>query len=162
MVTDTKKIINREISAGDAAIDGLLGGVLAGLAMAAYLLVYAWVSGVGLLDMLALFAPNAESGALVGVLAHLAVSGIYGALFGVGYAMLLRRKDFSPPIWVHAVIGAAYGLLLLAAAWLILFPATGSRMQEIPLTHLAIGHVLYGAALGLLVYRGVRRTGDNV
>lgn len=157
MVTNTKKIINREISAGDAAFDGLLSGVLAGLVMAAYLLVYGWVGGMGARNMLALFAPNMESGALVGVLAHLAVSGIYGALFGVGYAILLRRRDFSPPTWVHAVIGAAYGLLLLAAAWMVLLPATGSQMQKIPLIHLAIGHLLYGALLGLLVYRGTRR-----
>jgi hypothetical protein len=161
MVTDTKKIINREVSMGDAVIDGLLSGMLAGLAMVAYLLVYAWVSGMGLLDILALFAPSAESRALVGVLAHLAVSGIYGALFGLGYAVLLRRKDFSPSTWVYAVIGALYGLLLLAAAWLVLLPATGSQMQEIPLIHLAIGHLLYGALLGLLVYRGARRTGDT-
>lgn len=162
MVTDTKKIINRQISAGDAAIDGLLSGVLAGMAMAAYLLLYGLLSGIGPFEMLALFAPRAESGALVGVLAHLAVSGIYGAAFGMGYAVLLRHRDYSPPVWVHAMVGAAYGLLLLAAAWSVLLPATGSQMQEIPLTHLAIGHVLYGAALGLLVYRGVRRTGDNV
>lgn len=156
MMTDTKKIINREISMGDAAIDGLLSGVLAGLTMAVYLLAYGWVSGIGPLRILELFAPNVANGALVGVLAHLAVSGIYGAVFGVGYAMLLRRRDYSPPTWVHAVIGAAYGLVLLAAAWLFLFPATGAQMQAIPLTHLAIGHLLYGAVLGLLVYRGAR------
>lgn len=160
MVTHTKKIINREISAGDAAIDGLLSGVLAGLAMAAYLLLYGWLSGMGPLDMLALFAPNAESGALVGVLAHLAVSGIYGAVFGMGYAVLLRRRDYSPAVWVHTAIGAAYGLLLLAAAWLVLLPATSSQMLEVPLSHLAIGHLLYGALLGLLVYRGARRIRD--
>ncbi len=162
MVTDTKNMVYREISAGDAAIDGLLSGVLAGLAMAVYLLVYGWFSGIGLLNILALLAPHIESGALVGGLAHLAVSGIYGVVFGVGYVMFLRRRDYSPPTWVHAVIGAAYGLLLLAAAWLVLFPATGAQMQEIPLTHLTIGHVIYGAVLGLLVYRRARRAGDNV
>ena len=162
MVTDTKKIINREISIGDAAIDGLLNGALAGLAMVVYLLVYAWFSGVGLLNMLVLFAPSADLGAMAGLLAHLAVSGIYGAVFGMGYAVLLRRRGYSPPTWVHAMIGAAYGLLLLVVARLILLPATGSQMQEIPLIHLAIGHLLYGAVLGLFMYRGVRRVQDTI
>lgn len=156
MMTNTKKIINREIGVGEAAIDGLLSGVLAGLTMAAYLLGYGWVSGIGPLRILELFAPNVENGALVGMLAHLAVSGIYGALFGMGYAMLLRRRDFSPPTWVHALIGAGYGLLLFAAAGLVLLPATSSQMLEIPSLQLALGHLLYGAVLGLLVYRGVR------
>jgi hypothetical protein len=157
MMTNTRKIINREISVGDAAINGLLSGVLAGLAMAAYLVLSGLVSGVDPLIMLTQFAPDPKSGALLGLLAHLAVSGIYGALFGMGYVALLRRKNYSPSTWLQAVIGAAYGLLLLLAAWLVLLPATGSQMQEIPLIHLVIGHLVYGALLGLLVYRGARR-----
>lgn len=157
MMTGTNHIVNGEISASDAAIDGLLSGVLAGLGMAVYIALAMLASGVAPLATLALFAPDPESGPLVGVLAHLAVSGIYGVLFGVGYAVLLRRPDYNPPVWLHAVIGGLYGLLLLLAGTLVLLPATGSQLQQIPLLHLAIGHLLYGALLGWLVYRRVRR-----
>ena len=157
MMTDTNHFANREISAGDAAIDGLVSGVLAGLVMAAILVLTGMISGVKPLDTLALFAPDAGSGPLVGLLAHLAVSGIYGALFGMGYAALLRRRDYNPPAWLHVVIGGAYGLLLFLAAWLVLLPATGSQMQQIPSLSLVIGHIVFGALLGWLVYRGTQR-----
>ena len=85
------------------------------------------------------------------------MSGIYGVLFGVGYAALLRRPAYNPPAWLHAAIGGAYGLLLLLAGWTLILPATGAQLQQIPVLHLAIGHLLYGALLGWLVYRRARR-----
>lgn len=157
MMTGTNHIVNREISASDAAIDGLLSGVVGGLVMAAYLALAMLVAGVSPLATLALFAPDPDSGPLMGALAHLAVSGIYGVLFGVGYAALLRRRDYNPPTWLHAVIGGLYGLLLLLAAWTLILPATGSQLQQIPLVQLTIGHLLYGLVLGWLVYRRARR-----
>jgi len=157
MMTDTKSMINREISASDAAIDGLLSGVIAGLVMAVYVALTGWLGGGDPLATLALFAPDAGSGPLVGLLAHLAVSGIYGVLFGVGYAGLLRRPGYNPPTWMHALLGAVYGLVLLLAAWTLLLPATGSQLQQIPLLQLAIGHLLYGTLLGWLVFRRARR-----
>jgi hypothetical protein len=157
MMTGRNQIVNREISASDAAIDGLLSGVLAGLGMAVYLVLAMGVGGVAPLATLALFAPDPGSGPLMGLLAHLAVSGIYGVLFGVGYATLLRRQDYNPPAWLHAAIGGLYGLLLLLAAWILILPPTGSQLQQIPLLQLAIGHLLYGVLLGWRVYRRARR-----
>ncbi len=157
MMTGTNHIVNREISASDAAIDGLLSGVVGGIVMAAYLVLAMLVGGVGVQTTLVLFAPAPDSGPLMGALAHLAVSGIYGVLFGVGYAGLLRRKDYNPPAWLHAIIGGLYGLLLLLAAWTLILPATGSQLQQIPLVHLTIGHLLYGVVLGWMVYRRARR-----
>lgn len=157
MMTRTNQIVNREISTSDAAIDGLLSGVAGGLVMAAYLVVATLVAGVPPQATLALFALDPDSGPLMGALAHLAVSGIYGVLFGVGYAVLLRRRDYNPPVWLHAVIGGLYGLLLLLAAWTLILPATGSQLQQIPLVQLTIGHLLYGFVLGWLVYRRARR-----
>lgn len=160
MMTETKGLINKEISASDAAIDGLLSGVVAGLVMAAYIALSGWLTEGDPLAALALFAPDPASGPLVGVLAHLAVSGIYGVLFGVVYAGLLRRPSYNPPAWMHPLLGALYGLLLLLAAWTLLLPATGSQLQQIPLLHLAVGHGVYGALLGWLVYRRARRVSD--
>ncbi len=157
MMTETKGLINKEISASDAAIDGLLSGVLAGLVMIAYIVLGVWIGGTGPGASLGLFAPDPASGPLVGLLAHLAVSGIYGVVFGVGYAGLLRRPSYNPPAWLHPLVGGLYGLLLLLAAWTLLLPATGSQLQQIPLFHLAVGHLLYGALLGWLVYRRARR-----
>ena len=161
MMTNTNGMINGEISASDAAIDGLLSGVLAGLVMIAYVVLGALVGGADPLATLALFAPEPTSGPLVGLLAHLAVSGIYGVLFGALYARLLRRPSYNPPAWLHALVGGLYGLLLLLAAWALLLPATGSQLQQIPLLHLAVGHLLYGALLGWLVYRRARRVSNK-
>lgn len=157
MMTDIKKIINREISTSDAAVDGLLSGILAGLVMAAFLALAMLISDESPLATLALFAPDPNSSPLVGLLSHLAVSGIYGVLFGVVYAALLRRRDYNPPAWLHAAIGGVYGLLLLLAAWTLILPATGSQLQGIPFLYLALGHLLYGVLLGWLLYRRVRR-----
>jgi hypothetical protein len=156
-MNEIKPIGNREISASDAAVDGLLSGVLAGLAMVAYLALAMVVSGGSPLATLAMFAPDPQSGPLVGLLAHLAVSGIYGVLFGVSYAALLRHPGYNPPAWLHAAIGGLYGLLLLLAAWTLILPATGSQLQQIPLLQLAVGHLLYGVLLGWLVYRRASR-----
>jgi hypothetical protein len=157
MMTDTKSMINREISASDAAIDGLLSGVIAGLVMVVYVALSGWAGGGDPLATLALFAPEPTSGPLVGLLAHLAVSGIYGVVFGVLYAGLLRRPSYNPPAWLHPLVGGLYGLLLLLAAWTLLLPATSSQLQQIPFAHLAIGHLVYGALLGWLVYHRARR-----
>ena len=58
----------------------------------------------------------------------------------VGGLPLLRRV----PVWA---LGTAYGLLLLAVAWLVILPGTGALVREVPLLHLTLAHLLYGVAL---------------
>jgi hypothetical protein len=49
--------------------------------------------------------------------------------------------------------GAAYGLLLLAVAKVVVLPAAGSPLVEIPTLHFAVAHVIYGIVLGYLSER---------
>lgn len=71
----------RFVSAGDAAVDGLLAGVMAGVAKGFFLVLAGFLAGSSWQEVLIRLDPQASSG-LRGMLAHLAVAGIYGALFG--------------------------------------------------------------------------------
>jgi hypothetical protein len=70
---------------GEAAADGLLAGEAAGVIMAAYLALAGLTWGSGPVEVLALFDPGETGSALFGLIAHLAVSGVYGAAFGAGW-----------------------------------------------------------------------------
>ena len=131
-MTNIDGMLKREIKASDAVVDGLFRGVLAGLGMGVYL---------------AIGQP------LVGLLAHLAVSGIYGALFGLLSLLVLRRAGL--PGWTPLALGGVYGLLLFAVAWFALLPGVDSPLLGIPPLHFGLGHLLYGLALGWLVRRSM-------
>ena len=69
---------------GDAAVDGLGRGLIAGLLMGAYLLAVGMLSGAALPALMARFAAvDGNPPALIGALTHLGTSAVYGALFGV-------------------------------------------------------------------------------
>lgn len=51
-------------------------------------------------------------------------------------------------IWVGALSGAGYGLLLWLVADLIFLPATNSVLQAAPGWSFALAHLIYGALLG--------------
>jgi hypothetical protein len=57
------------------------------------------------------------------------------------------------PLWPA---GLAYGLVLLLVAEVIVLPATGSPLRDIPIVHFALAHVIYGVVLGLLIARAHR------
>lgn len=135
---------------GDAVVDGLLAGVGAGAAMAAYLIGIGWLVGEAPAAMLGRFAPGASGSPLVGLLAHLAVAGVYGALFGLSWRFVPSGWRGR---WSGLVAGSIYGLALFALAVTVLLPASASPLGEIPTLHFALGHFLYGVALGLLMAR---------
>ncbi len=133
---------------GDAAVDGLLGGLVAGIGMAGYLVIVGLTAGEGPGLVLGRFAPSAEASALTGALMHLAVSGVYGMLFGLGWWLLVRWRGV--PAWLAGLI---YGIVLLLVAEAIILPSTGSPLAQIPLVHFALAHGIYGVILGFLVGR---------
>jgi uncharacterized membrane protein YagU involved in acid resistance len=153
----TVKIAPIETSAGDSAVDGLSGGLLAGLLMAAFLVIVAWIGGEGPAQFLARFDLQATPTPLVGGLIHLALSGVYGIAYGLAFWLLLRRGLAGKSIWVGALAGAMYGLLLWLAADLILLPAANSPLQAVPGWAFALGHVFFGALLGAWVLRNAVR-----
>ena len=142
------KALTYRATFGDAAVDGLFGGVVAGIGMAIYLVLAGLVAGEGPAQVLARFAPDAETAALTGGLMHLAVSGVYGMLFALGWWLLVRLRGVRA--WLAGLI---YGVALLLVATMLILPNTNSPLSEIPLVHFALAHVIYGLLLGFLIGR---------
>jgi hypothetical protein len=149
-MTRTQPILRKESSTGDAAVDGLCSGIVAGTAMGLYLVLIGLLIGQGPAVVLGRFDPAGGASPLTGALAHLAVSGVYGVLFGLAGYVAARWRRL--PVWLA---GLGYGLVLLflAEALIMRLPGTGSALRETPLVHLAAGHLLYGLTLGLLMDR---------
>ena len=147
-MTERKYVVTRKATIGDAAVDGLLAGGGAGLAMTAYLLVASLVIGAHWRVVLGHFDPGSESSPVAGILAHLAVAGVYGVFFGLAAWFTPRRWRRRLPGWL---MGLAYGLLLWFLAQTVLLPGTNSSLQALPRLHFALGHAVYGLVLGLLI-----------
>jgi len=130
---------------GEAAADGLLAGEAAGVIMAAYLALAGLTWGSGPVEVLALFDPGETASALFGLIAHLAVSGVYGTVFGLGWRLAARWLS-RIPVWLA---GTVCGLILFAPALAILLPAASSPLLTIPPAHFALAHGLYGLTLGI-------------
>jgi hypothetical protein len=139
----------------DTALDGLFGGVAAGVAMGVYLLVWGLASGRGPGAVLGMFDPGGRGNPLTGMLTHLAVAAVYGILFGLIWWVARRALRLGLPAWL---VGAVYGLALLLAATVVVLPAAGSPLAEIPTLQFAIAHVVYGVVLGYLSERIGART----
>jgi hypothetical protein len=149
MIRTEKVVDGRLRTAGDAAVDGLLAGAAAGIAMAAYLVVIGLLAGAGPASVLARFDPARQGSPLIGAVVHLAVSAVYGLLFGVIYRLVGRGRLAGRA--AGALMGLVYGLaLLLVAQGLTAFDA-GAALREIPTVHFALAHLIYGLVLGWLV-----------
>ncbi len=143
--------LRRRATTGDTAVDGLIAGILAGMAMAAYLVLAGLLSGVPAAVTMGRFDPGQAGNWAAGTVAHLAVSGIYGVVFALLFGALLRvgpsLRRFG---WLA---GLVYGLLLFAFARGILFAALPSDMLEFAAVQLLVGHLIYGLLLGFEVSR---------
>jgi hypothetical protein len=139
------------ISAGDAAVAGLLRGLAAGLAMAAFLVAAGLLRGQGPADTLAAFTLSGQAlafNALTGLLGHLAVAGVYGLIWGLAWRVIGGRT--AMPAWLG---GLVYGLLLWGVSQLLV-RSVGSSLAQIASWALLAGHLLYGLILGLLSRKG--------
>src|SRR5689334_5709909 len=126
---ESKQLAYNERKLSDATLDGLFGGLAAGVAMAAYLMVWGLIAGVGSGGVLAMFDPGQRGVALTGALTHLAVASVYGILFGLICWALRRVVRLGAQVWL---VGAIYGLALLLVAKAVVLPAGGSALAEIP------------------------------
>ena len=136
---------------GDLAVDGLLAGAAAGLVMLCYLLVAALWQGTAITALLAHFVPGPDGSPLAGAAAHLAVSGIYGALFTLAAQLLVGRSRLP-----SLLLGITYGLLLLALARIAVLPGADLGLADFPALHLTLAHLLYGVSLAWLWQRNER------
>lgn len=128
-------------SVGDAAARGLVSGLIAGVAMALYLILASLLGGAGAAELFSRFGAGHVSPA-AGILSHLAVSAVYGAVGGV--LLNAVRGRLPAPWWL---LGLGYGLILYLFAQVLLRGAA-SPMLEIPTLHLFVGHLVYGLVLG--------------
>jgi hypothetical protein len=140
---------NRSMS--ETAVDGLLAGLAGGAAMALFLVVVGWLTGAPPLTTLAYFDPAQTGSWLTGLLAHLAVSAIYGVVFGLLWGAMGRLRP-SLVRWGW-LLGLGYGLLLLTLARGIVLLVVAAPILQITAVHLLVAHAIYGLVLGFEVSR---------
>lgn len=129
---------------GNAAVDGLIAGTAAGIAMMGYLLL---TSGDAPADLLNRFASNGMTPSpLISLTGHLAVSALYGMIFSVAWYAL--RGSSRHVLRMSA--GLVYSLVLFAIAEWVILPVLQSPLLDIPTIHWGIAHALYGIVLGLV------------
>jgi hypothetical protein len=138
-------------SLGDVAVDGLLGGLGAGIIMLLFLIITEFLGGVGPVTVLARFDLGSTASPLTGALTHLAVAGVYGLGFGILWA--LTAVDRLPA----GLTGTIYGFALFILAETVMLPGTHSALLAIPIWSFALAHLVYGAMLGWLVQRTGRQ-----
>ena len=139
-------VMRRERTWGDTAVDGLLAGLVGGVVMGLFLALAVWANGGSPRATLGYFDPAQAGSWLTGLLAHLAVSAIYG----VGLALLLRvvgwiRPSLTKLAWLW---GGLYGLLLWGLAVGVVVTAVNSALAQIPAWEFGLAHVLYGSVAG--------------
>lgn len=133
------------------AVDGVIFGLMGGIAMVIFLGVVVLLAGETPVDLMARFGMNEPTSPVAGLLSHLAVGAIYGALFGALIWPLLTRFA-SPNVsgWVGGLIYA--GILYLLSQFAIL-PMANSPLTQIPMWHWGLAHAIYGLVLGGLFAR---------
>ena len=147
----TGQISRNKSGVSNLAVDGLIYGLISGAAMVLSLAALALLSGETPGAYLEHFSAAGLTSPLQGLLSHLAVSAIYGVIFGALIWPLLVHFSSSKIIgWLG---GAVYAVLLLFLAQTAILPGTGSPLGQIPLWQWALGHLIYGLVLGSLFAR---------
>ena len=146
MTTSNSTSSTQQKSVGDTAVDGLLAGLVGGVAMALFLVVAGWLTGTPPQTTLAYFDPAQTGSWLTGLLAHLAVSAIYGVVFGLLMGVVGRiRPSLVRWGWLW---GAGYGVVLWLGGLGVVLTAVASPLDQIPAWEFALAHLLYGLVVG--------------
>lgn len=151
---ENTKRITQTMSVGDAAVEGLMYGIVAGLAMALIIVVSEWLIGVAPLTVLGYFDGGGNGSPLLGAFTHVAVSGIYGVVFGMIAMALARMFGARMTLGVWLALGILYGALIFMIAEWIVLPRANSPLLAMPMWAFAIAHFVYGAVLAALCARG--------
>jgi hypothetical protein len=156
-MAEVDQFTRRQTTAGEVAVDSLVSGILAGVGMALYLVVVGVILGDEPGLVLRRFDPASGSSPLSGALAHLAVSGVYGMVYGLAWRPLARSRLRTGALgrWLPWLAGLAYGFVLLLVAETVThrLSGTSSPLLDIPFLHLALAHLIYGLVLSFLVGR---------
>ncbi len=133
------------------AVDGVVYGLLGGVAMFLSLVVLALLSGEAPGVIPARFSGVGITSPMVGLVGHLGVSAIYGVLFGVLIWPVLVRYSSGK---ISGVLGGIlYAGLLVLLAQIAILPGINSPLSQIPFWQWALGHGIYGLVLGGLFVR---------
>ncbi len=138
----------RTHTAGAVAADGLLHGIVAGLAMALVMAAAGLTYGESPLVLLERFSPPGATSPLVGAAMHLGVSAFYGILFALLWRLVHRVSRQPMPMGLALVAGVAYGVALWLFAVSVLLPSTHAALLQVPPLTFAAGHVIYGLVMG--------------
>lgn len=141
----------------DAVIDGLFNGIQAGILMGMYLALVLIASRQGVEPFLNNLSKVTGASPLTSVFFHLAVSGIYGTLFGSISKLASIKWPASTSTWPSQVMGVIFGALLYLFASTVLLPETRELVQGIQPIHFLIAHLIYGWSLGLLMSNSWKR-----
>jgi uncharacterized membrane protein YagU involved in acid resistance len=152
----TKSTIAQKMSSGEVAVGGLFSGLWVGLGMSAFLLVASLLGGDSLIESITHLSLTESEQPWIATLTHLAVSTVYGLVFGLIYAFITQRWRLKPSWWLAVALGSLYGLVLWFLAVNILVPGTAYPLREISASVLVGAHLVYGLTLGILTFR--RRT----
>jgi uncharacterized membrane protein YagU involved in acid resistance len=143
---------------------GAMGGVLAGAVFAGVTMWFAY-STVGKADMpLAMMATIVQGDAAmtastasptVGVLVHLVLSALFGAVFALAVPRLRTNGTV-------AVAGTAYGLLLYVVNFLVLAPLLFTTFQAANQPFEVFAHLVFGTLLSFAFFGSGARQGEPV
>lgn len=137
-----------------AVSGGVIAGIFGGIVVSLYGLlsmvargvdpwvVFKWAAAPFLADRA--FAPGFDAGAVVlGILAHFAVSIIWGALFGL--------LVYGANVFRTLVFGAAYGVIVWFVMYRAFLPAVGlgAVALGVPVGPAILEHVVFGLALAI-------------
>jgi len=150
-MSNSQPIVKARSSSGDAAVDGLLHGVGAGIVMAIYLIVSGVLPGIGVAATLSAFDLGEGTSPVRGAVIHLAVAAIYGMVFGLVYRLIGRGRSLGRG--GSSAIGLGFGLLVWLITQLAFAAGINIALSSLPAGHFAVAHVIYGAALGWLTGR---------
>jgi hypothetical protein len=148
MTNNKSFTVNTRRGLGDIALDGLWPGFVGGLLMLIYLVLAGLLNGDQPLTVLGYFLPDESLPPLAGLATHLAVSAVHGIIFALLTAVAGKRLANGRIILAAGVL---YSLLLWLTAVLIIIPSDLSGLGGIPGGHLLVGHLIYGAAMGLVL-----------
>jgi hypothetical protein len=135
---------------------GLIGGVVFGVGLVAAtvvdggppIIVVRTLASV-LLGPAALYSTSAATAVVVGTIAHLYFSAMFGLFYGVYNSALTLRTRRSLPR--EAAVGMIYGAMLWLVAFRFVVPYRWPWLLEVPALPVFVMHVvLYGLPLGLL------------
>jgi hypothetical protein len=147
--TDT--LPENKSSISTLAVDGVIYGVAAGVAMFLSLMVLALLSGEAPGVMMSRFSSSWISSPMLGLLGHLGVSAIYGVFFGILIWPVLSR---TPSRKIRAGLGGIlYAGILVLLAQIAILPGMNLPLSQIPFWQWALGHVVYGLVLGNIFSR---------